>query len=184
MALPERALKKITADEFFEMFPEESVSERYELHEGEIVGMSAPTIQHQDIVGGAYSEIRAFIRKKGGKCKVFVSPVDVKLTDTIVVQPDVFVMCDPSKIDEKRCYGAPDWVIEVTSTNKGDDFGKKFTYYQENGVREYWIVVPDEQKTLVYFFEKSHLPNIYTFETPIPVEIYDRELSIKIADLL
>jgi len=184
MALPERELKKITADEFFEMFPEESVSERYELHEGLVVAMASPTIQHQRIVMRSSHVIDDFIRKNKGKCKVFVSPVDVKLTDDTVVIPDVFVMCDPSKIDEKRCYGAPDWVIEVTSTNKGDDFGKKFTYYQENGVREYWIVVPDEQKTLVYFFERSHLPNIYTFDTPIPVEIYNRELSIKISDLL
>jgi len=184
MVLPERELKKITADEFFEMFPEESVSERYELHEGLVVAMASPTIQHQRIVMRASHIIDDFIRKNKGKCEVFVSPVDVKLNDWTVVIPDVFVMCDPSKIDEKRCYGAPDWVIEVTSTNKGDDFGKKFTYYQENGVREYWIVVPDEQKTLVYFFERSHLPNIYTFDTPIPVEIYNRELSIKISDLL
>ncbi|MEE5993687.1 MAG: Uma2 family endonuclease [Oscillospiraceae bacterium] len=184
MALPERAFKKMTADEFFEMFPEESNSERYELHEGEIVAMASPNEQHQNIVMRSSHIIDDFIRKNKGKCKVMISPFDVKLTDTIVVQPDVFVVCDPSKMDGKRCNGAPDWVIEVTSTNKGDDFGKKFTYYQENGVREYWIVVPDEQKTLVYFFEKSHLPNIYTFDTPIPVGIYNRELSIRISDLL
>ncbi|MEE5993685.1 MAG: Uma2 family endonuclease [Oscillospiraceae bacterium] len=184
MALPERELKKITADEFFEMFPEESNSERYELHEGEIVAMASPNEQHQNIIGGAYSEIRAFIRKKGGKCKVMISPFDVKLTDTIVVQPDVLVVCDPSKMDGKRCNGAPDWVIEVTSTNKGDDFGKKLMYYQENGVREYWIVDPKNQKTLVYFWEKNDFPDIYTFDTPIPVEIYNRELNIQISELL
>ena len=184
MALPERRLKKITADEFFEMFPEETVSERFELHEGEIVAVASPTVQHQRICGGAYFQIRSFISQKGGKCEVFVSPVDVKLNDWTVVIPDVFVMCDPSKIDEKRCYGAPDWVIEVTSTNRSDDLFYKLNLYQQAGVREYWIVDPKNEKTLVYFFEKNDLPNIYTFETPIPVEIYDRELSIKIADLL
>ena len=137
MALPEK--QSYTADEFFKMFPE-SNSERYELHKGEVVAMASPSIQHQRIVMRSSHIIDDFIRKNKGKCEVFVSPVDVVLTDDTVVIPDVFVICDPSKIDEKRCNGAPDWIIEV--------------------------------------------PDIYTFDTPIPVEIYDRKLTITIADLL
>ena len=181
MALPEQL--KYTADEFFSMFPE-SNSERYELYEGEVVAMASPSIQHQRIVMHISYIIYDFIKKNHGKCEVFISPVDVKLTDDIVVIPDVFVVCDPSKIDDKRCYGAPDWVIEVTSTNSKDDFGKKLAYYQNAGVREYWIISPQDQKTLVYFFEKSSFPNIYTFDTPIPVEIYDRNLTITISELI
>ena len=181
MSLPDK--QKYTADEFFKMFPE-SNSERYELYEGEVVAMASPSIQHQNIVLGLGSEIRAYIKNNKGKCQVFVAPVDVKLTDDTIVIPDVFVVCDPSKIDEKRCYGAPDFVIEVTSSNKEDDFNRKLVLYRDAGVREYWIVSPQDQKTLVYFFEKSDFPNIYTFDTPVPVEIYDRKLMITIADLL
>ena len=94
------------------MFPE-SNSERYELHKGEIVAMASQNEQHQDIVGGAYSEIRSYIRNKGGKCKVMISPFDVKLDEDIIVMPDILVVCDPTKMDGKRCNGTPDWVIEV-----------------------------------------------------------------------
>ena len=183
MSLPDK--QKYTADEFFKMFPE-SNSERYELYEGEVVAMASPSIQHQRIVMRSSHIIDDFIRTNNGngKCEVFISPVDVKLTDDTIVIPDVFVVCDPSKIDEKRCYGAPDFVIEVTSSNKEDDFNRKLVLYRDAGVREYWIVSPQDQKTLVYFFEKSDFPNIYTFDTPVPVEIYDRKLMITIADLL
>ena len=181
MTLPEK--QRYTADEFFKMFPE-SNSERYELHKGEVVAMASPSIQHQRIVMRSSHIIDDFIRKNKGKCEVFVSPVDVVLTDNTVVIPDVFVMCDPSKIDEKRCNGAPDWIIEVLSTNRSMDLFNKLALYQNAGVREYWIVDPKNKKTLVYFFEKNDLPDIYTFDTPIPVEIYDRKLTITIADLL
>ena len=76
MALPEK--QSYTADEFFKMFPE-SNSERYELHKGEVVAMASPNELHQDIVLGLGSEIRAFIKKNNGKCKVFISPVDVSI---------------------------------------------------------------------------------------------------------
>ena len=184
MALPERNLRKLTADEFFELFPEETVSERFELHEGLVVAMASPSEQHQNIVMRSSHIIDDFIRKNKGKCKVMIAPFDVKLTKYTVVIPDVFVVCDPSKMDGKRCNGAPDWVIEVTSSNRDDDFTKKLTLYKEAKVREYWIVDPREQKTLVYFFEKKVFPNIYTFDTSIPVEIYNRELSITISELL
>lgn len=181
MTLPKE--KKITAEEFFAWIPE-SNSERYELWNGEIVAMASPSIQHQNIVLGLGSKIRAYIRKNKGDCQVFVSPVDVRLNDEVVVIPDVFVVCDPSKLDERRCYGAPDWVIEVVSTNRDDDIIRKLALYKDAGVREYWIVDPKNKKTLVYFFEKNDFPDIYTFETPIPVEVYQRQLSIAIAELL
>ena len=181
MPLPEE--RKYTADEFFSMFPE-SNSERYELYEGKVVAMASPSIQHQRICGGVYSAIKNFIAQNGGTCETFISPVDVKLDDKTVVIPDVFIVCDTSKLDEKRCNGAPDFVIEVTSSNKEDDFIRKLALYQNAGVREYWIISPQDQKTLVYFFEKSVFPNIYTFDTPVPIEIYNRKLTITISDLI
>ncbi len=175
--------KHYTAEEFFAMLPE-SNSQRCELINGEIIAMASPSELHQDIVLGAGSTIRDYIRKNKGNCKVMIAAFDVKLAEDVVVVPDVSVICDPSKLDGKRCNGAPDWVIEVTSSNRQDDLITKYSLYQKYGVREYWIVDPKYQKTLVYFFEKSDLPNIYTFDTPVPVEIYQRNLTLTVSELL
>ena len=70
------------------------------------------------------------------------------------------------------------------STNRDNDLIYKLRLYQDAGVREYWIVDPKNEKTLVYFFERNDLPDIYTFDTTIQVEIYNRELAIRIADLV
>lgn len=173
---------KYTADEYFALTPE--TNEHVELRDGQIIDFATPTVLHQDIVGGLYSEIRSFIKNNKGDCKPFVSPLDVKLDNYNVVQPDVFVICDPSKYDEKRCYGAPDWVIEVLSTNRSDDLISKLALYQRFGVREYWIVDPKNEKTLVYFFERSDLPNIYTFDSAVPVGIYDGKLTINVSEIV
>lgn len=176
--------KRYTAEEFFALHPEESNSERYELMNGEIIALAAPTLEHQDIVGGLYTELRSFIKSGGGKCKPFISPTDVVLDYFNVVQPDVFVVCNPDKLDGKRCNGAPDFVIEVASSNRSTDFTRKLTLYAESGVREYWIVDPSYERVLVYFFEKSNSPYIYTFDKQIPVGIYNNNLKINISELL
>lgn len=171
----------MTAEEYFRT-PE--TNKHIELRDGVLIEFATPTPQHQDIVLGLGSEIRYFIRANKGDCRPFVSPLDVKLDDYNVVQPDVFVICDPSKYDDKRCYGAPDWCIEVLSTNRRDDLVDKLALYSAHGVREYWIVDPKNEKTVVYFFERSDLPNIYTFDTAVPVGIYDGKLSICVNDLI
>ena len=181
MAIPQE--KKYTANEFFALTPE-SNSERYELIKGEIVALAAPSIIHQRILGEIFSEIRNFIKRNNGKCEPFAAPFDVQLNEFNVVQPDISVICDPSQLDDKRCYGAPDLVIEITSSNRSDDFTRKLALYAEGGVREYWIVDTLYKRVLVYFFEKSNSPNIYTFDTPVPVGIYNGELEINIDELL
>lgn len=172
---------KLTAEEYFRLTADRE--ERTELIDGEIVAMAQPSRQHQHIAYNMYSEIRAFIRQNNGKCEVN-GEINVFLDEGNVVVPDVSVTCDPAKLDERGCHGAPDWVVEVLSTNRDNDLIYKHGLYKSAGVREYWIVDPKNEKTLVYYFEKNDFPNIYTFETPIPVEIYERKLSISIADLL
>ena len=173
--------KKMTAEEYLQTpyLPEE----RTELRNGEIVAMARPNRLHQQIAYGLHSVIRAHIRSHNGTCDVN-GEIDVRLDEQNVVVPDISVICDPAKLDAHGCNGAPDWIIEVLSTNRKDDLVDKYSLYQDAGVREYWIVDPKNEKTLVYFFDRSDLPDIYTFDTPVPVRIYDGALSIRIADLL
>lgn len=173
---------KYTAEEYFTETPESN--KHIELRDGVVIEFESPSEIHQDIILGLGSEILSFIRANKGECKVMVSPFDVKLDEYNVVQPDVLVVCDKGKMDGNRCYGAPDWVIEVLSTNRSDDLHRKLTLYQEHGVREYWIADPKNMKVLVYIFERSDLPNIYTFDSDIPVGIYDGKLTINFKELI
>jgi len=186
--MPLSRKKRYIADDFFEMFPEETIDRNKELIDGEIIEMSAPSILHQSICGEVFAEIRNYIKRNNGNCKPMISPFDVRLDDYNVVMPDISVICDKSKLsDGKRCNGAPDWVIEVASSNRSDDFYRKLALYQEHEVREYWIIDPKYKKTLVYFFDESRFPSIYTFEMSIPVGIYKNnpnKLQINIAELL
>lgn len=174
--------KRYTAEEFFELEPE--TNERMELINGEIISQAAPSPAHQQIAGGIHSELRVYIKKKGGKCVPFISPLDVRIDDKNVLQPDVFVICDPKKIGDKRIEGAPDLVVEVLSSDRRYDLVQKFGIYENAGVREYWIIDPKNRRTLVYFFENDSFPNIYTFDQPIPVGIYGGELEITVGDAI
>lgn len=174
---------KYTAEEFFALTPE--TNQHVELFNGQIVDYSAPSVIHQDIVGGLYSEIRSFIKANNGSCKPMIAPFDVILNEYNVVQPDVMIICDKDKMDGKRCYGAPDFIIEVTSSNHSNDYVEKLVLYKNAGVREYWIIDPATEKVLVYLFEKSmNTVNIYNFSDNVPVGIYGGELSLNIAELI
>ena len=175
--------KKYTSEEFFSLTPE-SNSERYELIKGEIIALAAPSILHQRILGKISRKIGYFIDSKNGKCEVFSAPTDVQLSYDTVIQPDIFIACDPDKFDEQKHNGAPDFVVEITSSNRSDDFTRKLALYAESGVREYWIVDTLYKRVMVYFFEKSNSPNIYTFDTSIPIGIYNGDLEINIDELL
>lgn len=137
--------------------------EMVELIRGKVYKMSpAPTSKHQRISGNLFGSIKYFLKKK--KCEVFSAPFDVRLPrkgkaneDIItVVQPDICVICDPTKIDTRGCLGAPDWVIEILSKHtSAKDLNEKFEVYEEAGVKEYWVVHPGEQTVLVYTLNDS-----------------------------
>lgn len=173
--------KKYTAEEYLRT-PE--TNQHTELWDGEIVNFASPSVLHQQLVGRVYATILTFISQNKGKCEPFLAPLDVVIDETHVVQPDVMVVCDPSKLDDKCCHGAPDWVIEITSTNRADDFDRKLRLYKKSGVREYWIVDTDERMVWVYVFEQH--PNVvemYNWTDTIPVHIYGGKLTIRIEDL-
>lgn len=136
-----------------------------ELIRGKIFKMSpAPGTSHQRISGNLFSSIHHYLKKK--PCSVFSAPFDVILplppaqqtADKIdtVVQPDICVICDPAKIDERGCKGAPDWIIEILSKSTAQkDFTDKFDLYQHAGVKEYWIVSPNDQHVLAYTLDDN-----------------------------
>lgn len=117
--------------------------ERWELIDGEAWDMTpAPTTGHQRIVGQLYVALEAALR--GHRCVPYVAPVDVVLSDDTVVQPDVLVVCDPSKIRTAGVFGAPDLVIEVLSSSTAlRDRRAKRALYERHGVREYLLVEPE-----------------------------------------
>ncbi|GIM60594.1 hypothetical protein CAPN008_06440 [Capnocytophaga canis] len=135
--------------------------ERVELLKGKIFKMSpAPSLKHQQIS----LNITLFLGNyfKNQKCQLFVAPFDVRLPkkdekgDNIhtVVQPDLCVICDESKLDERGCIGAPDLIIEILSPgNSKKEMKNKFELYQESGVEEYWIVNPTDENILVNVLE-------------------------------
>ena len=160
--------------------------QRVELIDGVIYDMGAPTTLHQFGVGDIYAQIRDFIKRKGGNCLPLFSPVDVQLDcdDKTMVQPDVLILCDRSKLIRRCIMGAPDFVIEILSpSTKRKDASLKLYKYRNAGVREYWMVDLDGERIVVYHFEKDEIPTIYGAEEEIPVGIYNGELKISMKEL-
>ena len=160
-----------TAD--IEALPE---GERAELIDGELFRMDAPMRIHQDILLELAIEIKTYIRKSKGTCKIYVAPfgVRIKKDNRNYVEPDISVICDRDKLNEKGCLGAPDWIIEIVSPSSVKmDYERKPTLYREAGVREYWIVDPDQEMVTVYDFENSAEAMRYPFSERIKVGIYE-----------
>ena len=154
--------------------------ERAELIDGELYMMSPPGTTHQRIVSFLNRTIGNYIQEQNGDCEIFPAPFAVFLNNDehTYVEPDISVICDKSKLDEKGCNGAPDWVIEIVSpSSKRMDYFIKLSKYQNAGVREYWIIDPDKNNVFVYDFENEDL-NAYGFEEEIPVNIYGGDLKI------
>lgn len=160
--------------------------QRAELIDGQIYDMAPPSKTHQKISGSLYAEIYNYIRKKKGNCEVYAAPFAVFLNDddTNYLEPDISVICDPAKLDEKGCHGAPDWVIEILSPHtERIDCGIKLFKYRSAGVKEYWTINPRLRTVSVYDFEHNELTKQYSFDDNILVCIYE-DLSIRVSDLL
>lgn len=159
--------------------------ERAELIDGEMFRMDAPLTVHQDILMQLAFEIGLYIRKKKGKCRVLPSPfgVYIKKDERNYVEPDISVICDRDKLGEKGCHGAPDWMIEITSTSsKKMDYERKVKLYCETGTREYWIVDPKKETVTVYDFEHGTEPVCYAFSERIKAGIFE-DLWLNISEL-
>ena len=151
---------------------------RAELIDGQIYYMSAPSRIHQEILMFLSKTIANYIDSKKGPCKVYPAPFAVKLfseDDRNVVEPDISVICDPNKLTDRGCTGAPDWIVEIVSpSNSSHDYIRKLNLYADAGIREYWIVNPIKESIFVYHLEETKFEAAaYTFQDKIKVNIYD-----------
>lgn len=152
---------------------------RYEIIDGELYLMSSPSVRHQMLVVEISRQIANYL--KGKKCKVFVAPLDVRFSKEKdfkkiwdVVEPDIMVVCDQDKIDEKGIAGVPDVIIEILSpsTSRRDKL-QKFSLYQRQGVKEYWIIDANDLLVYPYVLNKEGiytLAKIYALEEPIKIQ--------------
>ena len=162
---------------------------RRELIEGIVKLLPAPLDIHASVSYNISWYLGAIIKKFKGKCKIRHAPFDVRLpkngetqNDKIftVVQPDVCVICDMSKLDRRCCCGAPDMIVEVFSPSTGKrDAHEKFLLYEEAGVREYWIVYPESKAIHAFILQddgKFDAGCVYENEGKAPVHIFDGHL--------
>ena len=160
---------------------------RAELIDGEIFFMASPSRTHQKVTGEMYLAVASYIRSHGGECEVYIPPYGVYLNgdDSVYVEPDLTVICDPSRSEEKGCVGAPDWRVEVVSpSSKRMDFLIKLLKYRSAGVREYWIINPDKRIVLVYSRAgEEETVEMYSFEDEIPSGTWP-DLRIRLGDVV
>ena len=154
---------------------------RYELYDGQPVALASPSNEHQLICMEMSRQLANYL--VGKRCKVYPAPFDVRLFEeeddspediSVVVQPDISVVCDPRKTDGHGCKGAPDLVIEVTSPSTAHyDHLLKFNLYQRAGVREYWIVDPATRVVSVYTLEENgkYQAAAYGADASVPVRV-------------
>lgn len=168
MALAEE--KKYTIEDIYNL-PE---GQRAELIDGQMYMMAPPNTSHQRISNYISTEINLYIRSQYGKCEVFTAPFAVFLNggDRNYVEPDISVICDKNKLNDKGCDGAPDWIVEIVSpSSQRMDYMIKLFKYRTAGVREYWIVDKQKNRITVYNFENDEMKE-YTFSDSIKVGIY------------
>ena len=135
--------------------------------------MASPTVRHQAVLGALYLQFAHCIEKHPG-CRVYFAPLDVRLDrdQWTMVQPDLFVICRQYDLGARAFEGAPDLTLEILSpSTRAKDMLLKLYKYQNAGVKEYWIVDPQNLKVLVYLFEETDYPENYTFHDVIPVGI-------------
>lgn len=175
--------KKVYTTEDIYALPD---GQRAELIDGQMYLMAPPKTIHQRLVSKLGQKIANYIDNNGGNCEVFPAPFAVFLygDDKNYVEPDLSIICDKSKIDDRGCNGAPDWIIEIVSpSNAYMDYNIKLFKYRTAGVREYWIVNPMTRIVNVYDLEHDVKTDQYTFQDEIPSCLFG-ELIIRPEELL
>ena len=158
-----------------------------EIVDGRIAG---PHGRHQFVSRDLLLALQQYIDKNNGDCQVLTAPLDVQLNeeDEDIVQPDVMIICDRSKFQERSVVGAPDFVAEIISpSSRGKDSNIKLVKYKQAGVKEYWLIDPERQTVQTYVFGEINQVDFFNFQDDIPVSIYDGKCKVnfsKTAELL
>ncbi len=148
---------------------------RVEVIDGQLFYMGCPTRTHQRLQVFLALKIGNYIEEHKGECELYLSAFGVRLNkdNKTWVEPDVMVICDTDKLNEKECCGAPDFVVEIISpSSRSKDCMLKLNKYQGAGVREYWILDWERDLILIYRFSQK-IMEIHTFEDKIKVGIFD-----------
>jgi Uma2 family endonuclease len=155
----------------------------------------APSRKHQQISTQFVRIFGNYLHEK--KCEIYHAPSDVRLPKGkknkkdneiyTVVQPDIYVVCDLSKLDERGCLGAPDMIIEIVSgKNAKRDIKDKYEIYEEHGVREYWIVNPNDENVNVFVLDdkgKFQFKGLYPGDDQIPVYIFNGDMKVDLTEV-
>jgi Uma2 family endonuclease len=183
MNTAEKLLQKYTYADYTQ-WPED---ERWELIDGVAYAMNAPLRIHQKVVSELGRQIGNYLQ--GKPCEVYVSPFDIRLPRKdeadakveTVVQPDLSVICDQSKLDKLGCRGAPDWIVEVLSPSTTlKDMNTKRSLYEQHGVQEYWIIHPEDRWLMVYALDaqgRYGKPGVFGMDEPTALQLFP-DLSI------
>ncbi len=191
MGLPVRKLDRRYTYADYRTWPDD---ERWELIDGVAWNMSpAPSTWHQAILGELHLQVAPFL--KGTSCRVFLAPFDVLLPETdtqreddvsSVVQPDLTGVYDASRITERGCFGAPDWVVEILSPwTLKKDLDAKFALYERHGIREYWVIDHGSRTVHTYRREATGRygdPSILEGDARVPCPI-GFEIEVRLREL-
>lgn len=156
--------------------------QRCELIDGAFYDMASPSSSHQALITELVFQFYSHIRSREGSCKVFPAPLDVQLDrdEYTMVQPDFMVVCDEEKIRKDRIFGAPDFIAEILSpSSRRLDTDIKLLKYMQAGVKEYWMIDPERNRVICYYFpEDGLMPTLANFSEDIPVRIFSGDLRI------
>lgn len=180
MALPQA--RTYTEYDYYSL-PENT---RAELIEGQLYYQAAPSRAHQEILNFLNTELNIYVRSKGGDCRIYPAPFAVKLHPDkhTIVEPDITVICNHSKLTDQGCTGAPDWIIEIVSPgNPSNDYIRKLYLYADAWVKEYWIVDPRSETIFVYYLAQENFkPKAYSFQDTVTANLFG-DLQINFSQL-
>ena len=185
MPLPKEQTQQLTPWEEWLALPDTTMAE---FIDGQIYMMATPNRRHQTILRELHTAIHSHIRAKGGECRVYPAPFGVKLIkedgDFNILEPDISVICDKSKLTKEGCTGGPDWIIEIASpSDPKHDYIDKLKMYRDGGVRDYWIVDPMEERITVYPLEDEDFRiSTYTFADRVKAGIWE-DFSVDFAEI-
>ncbi|MEW6482853.1 MAG: Uma2 family endonuclease [bacterium] len=160
-----------------------SDEERWELIDGVAYDMSpSPSRRHQEVVGNIFTEFHNYLKNK--PCEVYLAPFDVRLPKAdeaeeeieTVVQPDIVVVCERNKLDDRGCIGAPDIIIEILSPYTAKkDLITKYHLYERHKVKQYWIFDPATEEVVIFKLKQDKYgePEEYKKQERIKVDIFE-----------